>query len=396
MSCTPLNFDGPSGITEVLRGVDCGMKQATAFAFERFFGAHGALSLVLTAVLTLYIALLALNLLTGRTALRLSLLTPRALTLGLVLTFASSWVAYQQVVWNLAVGAPDEVARLVIGSRGSATDFFANQLDRMFSTVADAAGAASAASSPASASDAAKKPVGLSPSDLLWFSGLLLLLGTAGVLIVAKITLAALLAIGPLFMVLALFGATRGLFEGWLKSVALFALVPLVTVLVGAGGLMLLSPMVQALSASGGAPSMRLAVGLLLASCIYTALMAISLKAAASLTGGWRLPRAAGEGPHSDSGPAFSAPPAVTATAAAPAFSRTGPAHEAGRDERVRQLVAASYRPPAAANHGAAPQPRAVQLVSAISASAASAGERTRHLGARAPSPSPLKDNKTP
>jgi type IV secretion system protein VirB6 len=396
MSCTPLNFDGPSGITEVLRGVDCGMKQATAFAFERFFGAHGALSLALTAVLTLYIALLALNLLTGRTALRLSLLTPRALTLGLVLTFASSWVAYQQVVWNLAVGAPDEVARLVIGSQGSATEFFAGQLDRMFSTVADAAGASSAASAPAS--DAAKKSAGLSPSDLLWFSGLLLLLGTAGVLIVAKITLAALLAIGPLFMVLALFGATRGLFEGWLKSVALFALVPLVTVLVGAGGLMLLSPMVQALSAAGGAPSMRLAVGLLLASCIYTALMAISLKAAASLTSGWRLPRAAGEGQGGDSRPALPPQPLGPAAAAAPGLPGAGHAHEAGRDERVRQLVAASYRPPAAAAaHGAAPQSRAVQLVSAMPVPAASAaGERTRHLGARAQTSSPFKDNKTP
>lgn len=396
MSCTPLNFDGPSGITEVLRGVDCGMKQATAFAFERFFGAHGALSLALTALLTLYIALLAFNLLTGRTALRLSLLTPRALTLGLVLTFASSWVAYQQVVWNLAVGAPDEVARLVIGSPGSATDFFAGQLDRMFSTVADAAGASS--ESAAAASDAAKKSAGLSPSDLLWFSGLLLLLGTAGVLIVAKITLAALLGIGPLFMVLALFGATRGLFEGWLKSVVLFALVPLVTVLVGAGGLMLLSPMVQALSAAGGAPSMRLAVGLLLASCIYTALMAISLKAAATLTSGWRLPRAAGEGPNTDSRPTFTAPLAGASAAAPPALSGTGRAHEAGRDERVRQLVAASYRPPAAsAAHGAASQPRAAQLVSTMPAPAASgAGERTRHLGARAPTPSPLKDKQTP
>jgi type IV secretion system protein VirB6 len=395
MNCTSLTLDGPSGIAEALRSVDCGMKQATAFAFERIFGTHGALSLALTAVLTLYIALLALNLLTGRTALRLSLLTPRALTLGLVLTFASSWVAYQQVVWNLAVGAPDEVARLLIGSQDSATDFFAGQLDRMFNTVADAASASSAAAEPAA--DAAKKTAGLSPSDLLWFSGLLLLLGTAGVLVVAKITLAALLAIGPLFMVLALFGATRGLFEGWLKSVVLFAVVPLVTVLVGAGGLLLMSPMVQSLSAAGGAPSMRLAVGLLLASCVYTALMAMSLKAAAALTSGWRLPRAAGEGPHSDSGPAFAAAPSVMA-ATAPAFSRAGSAHEAGRDERVRQLVTASHRASAvAAVHGAAPQLRAAQLGSAMSAPAASAaGERTRHLGLRVQTPSPLKDNTTP
>ena len=31
------------------------------------------------------------------------------MTLGLVLTFTTSWVAYQGVVWNLAVGAPDQL-----------------------------------------------------------------------------------------------------------------------------------------------------------------------------------------------------------------------------------------------------------------------------------------------
>ena len=43
------------------------------------------------------------------------------MTLGLVLTFATSWIAYQSVVWNLATGAPDQVASILTGSRGPAT-----------------------------------------------------------------------------------------------------------------------------------------------------------------------------------------------------------------------------------------------------------------------------------
>ena len=40
---------------------------------------------------------------------------------------------------------------------------------------------------------------------------------------VCRLALAALLILGPVFIVLALFEGTRGLFEGWLKSVAMFS-----------------------------------------------------------------------------------------------------------------------------------------------------------------------------
>jgi type IV secretion system protein VirB6 len=83
--------------------------------------------------------------LTGRSSLSLTALTPRMLGLGLALTFATSWAAYQNVVWNLLVGAPDQIASILIGSRGSATELFANRLDQLFTAVADAAAAAQSA-----------------------------------------------------------------------------------------------------------------------------------------------------------------------------------------------------------------------------------------------------------
>ena len=68
-------------------------------------------------------------------------------------------------------------------------------------------------------------------------------------LVVCRLALAALLIIGPVFIVLALFEGTRGLFEGWLKSVAMFALVPLLTVVMGSGALVAIAPMVAGLGA---------------------------------------------------------------------------------------------------------------------------------------------------
>ncbi len=59
------------------------------------------------------------------------------LTIGLVVTFATSWLAYQNVVWTLATGAPDEVATALTGTHGSATAAFAGRLDQIFTAISD-------------------------------------------------------------------------------------------------------------------------------------------------------------------------------------------------------------------------------------------------------------------
>ena len=147
--CAPFGADGPAGVADALSKVDCLASEATEVSFGRLFGAHGSFQTALTIILTLYVALLAFNLLTGRSALKVSVLTPRMMTLGLVLTFATSWVAYQSVVWNLATGAPDEIASVLVGTKGSATTIFAQQLDGVFDAITEAATAATPAATPA-------------------------------------------------------------------------------------------------------------------------------------------------------------------------------------------------------------------------------------------------------
>jgi type IV secretion system protein VirB6 len=286
--CEPFGVDGPAGVADALQKVDCLANDATAMSFGRLFGAHGSFQTALTIVLTLYIALLAFNLLTGRSALRLSVLTPRMMTLGLVLTFATSWIAYQSVVWNLATGAPDEIASVLVGSRGSATVLFAQQLDGFFDAITNAASAIP----PQTPAVAAATPAFASPANILSLGALIMLLGTVGVLVVCRLALAALLIIGPVFIVLALFDGTRGLFEGWLKSVAMFALVPLLTVVMGSGALVAIAPMVSGLDQAGGQIPLRTAVTILVASIIYASLMLLIFKVAANLTRGWRMSRA--------------------------------------------------------------------------------------------------------
>jgi type IV secretion system protein VirB6 len=329
--CQPFGAEGPAGVADALSKVDCLANDATAMSFGRLFGAHGSFQTALTIVLTLYIALLAFNLLTGRSALRLSVLTPRMMTLGLVLTFATSWVAYQSVVWNLATGAPDEIASVLVGTKGSATVLFAQQLDGFFTAITDAASNIT----PPNPAMAAATPALASPANILSIGALLMLLGTVGVLVVCRLALAALLIIGPVFIVLALFEGTRGLFEGWLKSVALFALVPLLTVVMGSGALVAIAPMVAGLDQAGAEIPLRTAVSILVASIIYLSLMVLVFKVAGSLTRGWRLGRAPALAPANAAGVA----PAYQERALNLA-SQSSVAAAAVASDRVRSTVA--------------------------------------------------------
>jgi type IV secretion system protein VirB6 len=339
--CPALDLTDSTGVAQALRLVDCRAAEATGMAFSRLFGADGALLPALTILLTLYIAFLAIGLLTGRTTLGLSALTPRMMTLGLVLTFATSWVAYQSVVWSLAIGGPDQVASILMGSKGSATNLFAGRVDILFNAIADAAASSTPPASAGAGAGAAaqtQQAGSFTPTDLMWVSALMLLLGTVGVLVTTRIALAAMLALGPIFIVFALFSGTRGLFEGWLKATVMLAISPLFAILLGAGVLELAIPVVRALNQGGEVDGRTVAV-LFLLSAVYIALMIMATKAAGAIVGGWRLPGGAVRDERSGTAAvAAVAPLAAAAPALAPA---TAPATPAADTARARTIAAA-------------------------------------------------------
>jgi len=285
-ACTDLVNNAAAGVSPALRAVDCVAGEMTAAAFNRLFGAEGAMAPVLTILLTLYIAFFAISLLTGRSSLGISALTPRMLTLGLVLTFATSWVAYQGVLWNLAVGAPDWIASVLTGSEGSATQIFADRIDIVFAAIGTIAQAAPADGDVAQQAGSAGM---FKPADIMWIGAILLLLGTVGVLLTARIALAILLALGPVFVVMALFGGTRGLTAGWLRGVALTALTPLFVVLGGSITLELLVPVLAALSEGIEGVSGRGAMAVFLISAVHVSLMVMVLKVAGTMAGNWQV-----------------------------------------------------------------------------------------------------------
>jgi type IV secretion system protein VirB6 len=268
-----------SGVAASLRAVDCAASSTAQMAFGRLFGTDGALLTALTILLTLYVAFFAFSLITGRSRLSISALTPRMLTLGLVLTFTTSWVAYQGVVWNLAIGAPDQLAAILTGVNGSSTQVFADKIDIVFASLVETSGQAAVGESSST----------FSPPGLLWLGATLLLLGTVGLLATCKIALAILLALGPVFVVLALFEPTRGLFTGWLKGVVMMAITPLFAVLGGSLMLELSVPILRKLAETPGSIDPKAAMAFFMIGAVHLALMIMVLKVAGTMVAGWRV-----------------------------------------------------------------------------------------------------------
>jgi type IV secretion system protein VirB6 len=283
--CDQIVASASDGILPALRAVDCLANETTSAAFDRLFGGQGILLPALTILLTLYIAFFAISLLTGRSRLGISTLTPRMMTLGLVLTFATSWVAYQNVVWSLATGGPDQLAGIIIGARGSATEVFANRIDLILRVISDVAQTASGTAEGAAQTTAAGS---FSPGNLMWLGALLLLLGTVGILVTTRIALAVLLAVGPVFVLFALFPGTRGLFAGWLRAIVLTAMTPLFVIVGGGLMLELLIPVVNSLVDVDGING-RSVLALFLISAVHVALMVMAIRIAATLVSGWTV-----------------------------------------------------------------------------------------------------------
>jgi type IV secretion system protein VirB6 len=365
------------GVAHALASVDCRVGLVVTSSYGRLFGQDGLFGAVLTVLLTLYVGFVALGLMTGRTRLTLSGMAPRMLAIGLVLTFATSWPAYHAVVYGLLVGGPEQIATALAGGNGDSAGF-AMRLDELLARFADVAKAlgdnapgASKALGPLAGPQMA--------ASLVWISGMLILLGSAGALVLTRIVLALLLAIGPVFVVLALFRQTRGLFEAWLRTALLFAVAPTFTVLAGSAAVAVLGPLIDAIAddPASAVADLRPILELFMGSVVYVGLIAMLMWTSASLVRGWRL----GGDRAEEGSSAFASVPALSGPSASPSATPVGGASSsaAQADQRVGQIVASLARDGAGS---AAVSVRVEQATGAaradpgLAASAAPSGQR--------------------
>jgi len=265
-----------TGVSAALTAVDCIASGVSEQAFNRLFGSEGQLAFALTLLLGLYVGFFGISLMLGRANLSVRALLPKMMTLGLILTFATSFVAFSTIFYNIFIGGPDQIAGILTGTDGSATATFAQKLDVVFLAIQEASGDT-------------KDISAFSPPGMMWLGAMLLLLGTVGLLVTARIALALLLAVGPIFVVMALFEGTRGLFTGWLKALVMLALAPLFAVLGGSIVLELAVPVLAALTVVPGQIDQQAAMAFFLVGSVHVALMFMALKVSSTMVAGWQV-----------------------------------------------------------------------------------------------------------
>jgi type IV secretion system protein VirB6 len=327
----------------LLETVDCNIREGVQGGYNAFFGPGSTLSAVITILLTLYVALLGFRLLTGRTDLRVGDLPMIAIKLGAVVMLTTSWASYQSLVFSLLFDGPAELANSLLSSMpvpqtatgfAGGADIFTrlqytfDQLTQSASAMAlvndqpgqgpNTAGVGIQAGSFVLQAAPGVDPAslkGLSPviqmrsalqggpafgATALWLSSITLLVSTLGLLILAKLMLGLLLAIGPLFVGLLLFDSTKGFFEGWLRTSLGFALVPLATVVFMAGLLASLEPSLQGLATARAENryAVEPVLTILVIVLTFTAVFGSVIGLCTRLVSGFRLPDAKAREPE--------------------------------------------------------------------------------------------------
>lgn len=121
---------------------------------------------------------------------------------------------------------------------------------------------------------------------IVWLLMGLLCVYTMFLIALSSIASAVLLALGPLFIVMLLFDATRRYFEAWIAQLAAYALITILTVLIGALLLQLVSSYAQQTAARGSAIATVDALNMVLVAMVVFLLMRQVMPIAAGLAGG--------------------------------------------------------------------------------------------------------------
>ena len=338
-ACQPINPAAGSAETMVAT-VDCYVQSNVQAGYASLMGPGSVFGTAMTIALTLYVAFMGYRLIFGRAGLAMGDLAPRMLLIGAVLALSSNWATYQVLVYDVLTDGPEEIASAITPGTTKAdlyerVDMLAGRMvdladawtefDAQIMTQAPAtpnATPAAATLAPDTLSPASSGALGLmAPRDslgpnMLLVSALLLVLASAGVLVIAKIILGLLLLLGPVFAILALFAGTRGLTLGWARAAVMMALVPLMATLTTAGAVALLEPLLLDMYVAAGQSifSLRSALAILVVLLVMVAVAVQLFRIGRTIVGGWTIQF--GAAPATTSGTA--AQPGMAGESAAP------------------------------------------------------------------------------
>lgn len=293
MAC-PLVTTGQHFLASVLDHIDCQAATLGSFGFQALAQPGGLGQAVLTGLLTLMIAILALRLMMGRAPASGDAIG-LALRVGIALTLAASWPAFRTVLYDTVLHGPAELAAALRagdslpGASGGLTARLQAVDDAIVALTAQGTGREVYA--PVQEGGTTFKAIALEDQPALGWARVAYLTGTLGPLVALRLAAGLLLALTPVVAGLLLLGGTQGLFAGWARGLVLCLLGSLGLTVVYATELAILEPWVtsalQLRGANYATPAAPTELLVLTLSFAIAALVLVGLLARVAFQQGW-------------------------------------------------------------------------------------------------------------
>lgn len=229
-------------LSTLLQHIDCQGQSIGGAGYQALADPGSPVSLVLTSLLTIFIALFGLRMALGETpSLRDGVLA--VVKIGVVLLIATSWPAYRTVVYDVIVRGPAQLSAAIAspsrlpGMRGDLVSHLQVSDNAITRLTTLGSGRNDLTSTPKTGADGRAAPVERAPlaDDLALGSARVLFLSSVvAAFTVVRLGAGILLALAPLFAGLLLFDIARGLFVGWVRALV-FTLLSSVAVTVITG-----------------------------------------------------------------------------------------------------------------------------------------------------------------
>jgi type IV secretion system protein VirB6 len=227
MAC-PAVITGDAFVTRVLLHIDCQAQYLGSYGYLSLAQPGSVAAVVVSGLLTLFVALWGIRLLLGPTPAARDLVLD-TLKVGIVLALAFSWPAFRTIVHDVVLTGPAEIASAITSPGLASTG--AGFIDRLQSadnaiTLLTEAGTGRDGGQlvDPDREGTSFAAVGLQDESTFGYGRLAFLVGMFGPLAILRLGAGLLLAIAPLAAGLLLFEQTRGLFSGWFKGLAFVVL----------------------------------------------------------------------------------------------------------------------------------------------------------------------------
>jgi len=317
MSLCPTLVPDGAFVRGMLGYIDCQAQAIGEGGYATLAAPGSSAGLVLTAALTIFIALIGYRMILGEyPSVRDTLLA--IVKIGIVLTLATSWGAFRPLVYDVVAKGPAALtadiggASALPGAGGGLVDWMQSVDDSLVELGIVGAGPpqnqpiANAGTDPATGVVVPNAQPSLLPQQsfrrwdparetvLIDSARTLYLTSTIGALAAVRLIAGLLLALGPFFVIGLFFDATRGLFVGWVRGLIGVTLGATLSAIILGVELALLGPWLASVLASRNAeistPSVP--VELFVVTLVFAVTLVAGLIASAIVARGFGLPTA--------------------------------------------------------------------------------------------------------